>query len=90
MILSQIPPLAPLRSSAAGVSLGSTCQLTLFLPTQANLTWEMASFMARATEPRRFNVPLREVIRRRRVRSQPDLCGLTRSDVIAQLHCQRS
>ena len=35
---------------------------------QANLTWEMASFMARATEPRRFNVPLREVIRRRRVR----------------------
>ena len=26
--------------------------------------------MARATEPRRFNVPLREVIRRRRVRSQ--------------------
>ena len=37
-------------------------------PPQANLTWEMASFMARATEPRRFDVPLREVIRRRRVR----------------------
>ena len=32
------------------------------------MTWEMSSFMARATEPRRFDVPLRDVIRRRKVR----------------------
>ena len=34
---------------------------------QENLTWEMTDSWRRATEPRRFNIPLQEVIRAKRL-----------------------
>ena len=42
---------------------------------QENLTWEMTGSWRRATEPRRFNIALQEVIRAKRLHRMWKLAG---------------